>query len=304
MPRVTQPSTGSSTTRRTSPRGPAWCRPRPRGRARTGTTRSARSSGWRRRRSSPGRCRRCRPAAGGCRTQPGPGSSGGSTSARRSGPRAAPRPGTTDPATRAAANRSSLRSNRSAFIAGLRSGGRCARPFGRQCARASGGRSAAAAEGHRGLRPLLHQPAPLAGQGRQAGLGVDGHREADGLEHRQVGGGVGVGDALGELEALGIAVVRQELGPGLTGRRDVRRARRCRCRRAWTAISGGDDLVEEGPQRLDDEVDSAPVISTVRWPTALVLAHAADAGREALGEDQPAEQLGGVGVDLLDGAPS
>ena len=46
-----------------------------------------------------------------------------------------------------------------------------------------------------GLVPVLDQPAPLAGDGGQPGLGVDGDGEADGLEHRQVAGRVGVGHA-------------------------------------------------------------------------------------------------------------
>ena len=45
---------------------------------------------------------------------------------------------------------------------------------------------------------------------------------------------------------------------------------------------------------------SAPVMSTVRWPSAAMLAHAADRGRERLGEDEVAEHLGRVGVDLVD----
>ena len=47
--------------------------------------------------------------------------------------------------------------------------------------RSHGERSAAAAGG---LRPLLDEPAALAGDGGKARLGVDGDREADRLEHR------------------------------------------------------------------------------------------------------------------------
>ena len=73
-------------------------RPPPRGRGRTGTTRSARSSATRCRRWWPGRCRRCPARRGRMRTQSGPGRSGGSTSRRRSGPTWAPAPGITRPA--------------------------------------------------------------------------------------------------------------------------------------------------------------------------------------------------------------
>ena len=52
------------------------------------------------------------------------------------------------------------------------------------------------------LVEVLDEPAALAGEGGQARLGVHGHREADGLEHREVGGGVGVGDPLGQVEAV------------------------------------------------------------------------------------------------------
>ena len=64
------------------------------------------------------------------RTQPGPGSSSGSMSASRSGPTAAPRPGAREPATWAAANRSGLRSKRSAFIAALLARSRQTGPIG------------------------------------------------------------------------------------------------------------------------------------------------------------------------------
>ncbi len=55
-------------------------------------------------------------------------------------------------------------------------------------------RHQAVAEARR--RPeVLDEPAPLAGDRRQTGLGVDRDREADRLEHRQVRGRVGVGHA-------------------------------------------------------------------------------------------------------------
>ena len=55
------------------------------------------------------------------------------------------------------------------------------------------------------LRPVLDQPAPLAGQGGEAGLGVHGDREADRFEHRQVAGRVGVGHRLARGRGRGAA---------------------------------------------------------------------------------------------------
>ena len=57
---------------------------------------------------------------------------------------------------------------------------------------------------------MLDQPPPLAGQGRQASLGVDGDREADRFEQRQVAGRVGVGDGLVDAQPLGAAVVVEQ----------------------------------------------------------------------------------------------
>ena len=52
-------------------------------------------------------------------------------------------------------------------------------------------------------RPVLDVPAPLAGDGGELGLGVDGDGVAGRLEHGQVAGGVGVGHALLEVEMVG-----------------------------------------------------------------------------------------------------
>ena len=74
---------------------------------------------------------------------------------------------------------------------------------GRRGGRRSGSERRGAPPGD--LVQVLDQPAPLAGQGGQAGLGVDRHGEADGLEHGQVAGGVGVGDRLAQVEAVAAA---------------------------------------------------------------------------------------------------
>jgi hypothetical protein len=68
-------------------------RRRPRGRARTGTRRSARSSGWRRRRWWRGREPQMPARRGRISTQSAPGSSGGSMSSQLRAGRPAPRPG-------------------------------------------------------------------------------------------------------------------------------------------------------------------------------------------------------------------
>ena len=168
------------------------------------------------RRRWPGRCRRSRPGGAGSAASPGPGSVGRRRRRRsRSGPTPAPgRPGDElGPASRAAANRGSdALEDASAFTVGHPLG---AVP-GRRVARCSRGRSGAADGRARRLGPVLDVPAPLAGDGGQLGLGVDGHRDADRLEHRQVAGRVGVGDGLAQVEAAGRgAVVHHDQGPGL-----------------------------------------------------------------------------------------
>ena len=63
---------------------------------------------------------------------------------------------------------------------------------------------------------------------------------------------------------------------------------------------GGHDVIEEGPEGFDDEVESA---GNEHGPVAerTVFADSADGSREALGEDELRHHLGGVFCDLLDG---
>ncbi len=118
--------------------------------------------------------------------------------------------------------------------------------------RADERRSGAGAGAAGRLGPVLDQPAALAGDRGEAGLGVDRHGEADRLEQGQVGRRVGVRDALVEVEALGVAVVGEHLRPGLAGgRHGVHLA-------GVGAVGldrhlGGDDLVEQRAQPLDVE---------------------------------------------------
>jgi hypothetical protein len=105
MPRAPHASTGSSTTRVPSSSSPTTSCPGVNGKL---------TSGSKYRDVFPSTVARSDPqmpaSRGRTRTQPGPGSSGGSTSARRSGPTVAPRPGASAPTTRAAAKRGSERS--------------------------------------------------------------------------------------------------------------------------------------------------------------------------------------------------
>ena len=82
------------------------------------------------------------------------------------------------------------------------------------------------------FRPMLHQPAALAGDRGEAGLGVDGDREADGFEHRQVAGRVGVGDRSPPAEGLRQRSSRPGSGRGSRRWAVPARGGRCRCRRA------------------------------------------------------------------------
>ena len=158
----------------------------------------------------------------------------------------------------AAAKRASLRSKRSAFIARPSRDGPPVDGAPRWRADSSGPIGSERPRPAGRLRPLLDQPAPLAGERGQAGLGVDGHREADRLEHRQVGRwsrrrrrsppargprrrssrpGSGPGSRRSAAPSVELA------GVGAVG--------------ASTRQLGGDDLVEQRPQRLDHEVERA-----------------------------------------------
>ena len=100
---------------------------------------------------------------------------------------------------------------------------------------------------------MLHVPAPAPGDGREPGLGVHRHREADGFEHGQVAGRVGVRHRLLEREAVQVCVVGQHQGPRLA---DGRQRRQVAGQPAVTRLHDrAHDVVEERPYRLDDEVE-------------------------------------------------
>ena len=186
MPRAAQPSTGSSTTRRAVVEF-ADDLVAGHERERHDRLEVARATC----RRSVARSEPQMPARRGrTRTQPGPGSSGGSTSRSASGPTLAPPPGASRPghAWRRRTGPACART-RSAFID--RPSTRRRRvddPGRRRCRRRPqrADRAAAAGAPPGALSTVLDQPAPLAGEGGQPGLGVDRDREADGLEHRQV----------------------------------------------------------------------------------------------------------------------
>ena len=141
------------------------------------------------------------------------GSAGASRSIRRNGPTPAPRPDPKDDTTRAAAKRGSERSKRSVLIAP-------SPPWA-----AARRRARAGAGGATRPRPWPSAPraSPAAGRWRrESRLGVDGNREADGLEHGEVTGRVGIGHRLLEGEAVERGVVGQHQGPGFTDGRQRR----------------------------------------------------------------------------------
>ena len=122
---------------------------------------------------------------------------------------------------------------------------------------------------------------------------------ADRLEHRQVGRRVRVGDRLAELEALGAS--RSPPSPARVPRPWAarRRARPCTGRRRSRRGARSTTSSNRGSSGFTTR-SSAPVISSVRWPSAAVLADPPDRRGERLREDQRAHQLGGVLVELLD----
>ena len=145
---------------------------------------------------------------------------------------------------------------------------------------------------------MLDQPAPAAGQRGQLGLGVDRHREPDRLQHGQVGGAVGVGHRLAQVQAVGGRVVRQRLVAGLPG--GGRRQQAAVVGAAVGAHLGRDDVVEQGPQRRHHQVEGAgDEQRAVAHPA--VLADAADAGGEGLDHQQVAQHLARIGVDPVGG---
>ena len=93
----------------------------------------------------------------------------------------------------------------------------------------------------------------------------------------------------------------QAPGPGSRRWAARRSARRCRPSRPGSGVPiSAATMSSKSGSSGSTTKSSAPVMSTVRCPSASVLAHAADGGGERLGEDQLAEQLGGVLVDLVD----
>ena len=152
---------------------------------------------------------------------------------------------------------------------------------------AEGQRRACAAAG---LVPVLDVPAPAPGDGGQAGLGVHRHREPDALEQRQVRRRVGVGHRLPEVEALAprrsSASTRARASPvgGSCSSRPVSRPSASSPRRAHTTSSNSG-------RRGSTTKSRAPVMSTVRCPRAAMGPHPGEAGRERLGQQQVVEHL-------------
>ena len=168
-------------------------RPRPRGRARTGTTRWARSSGTTCRRWWPGRCRRCRPGGAAARTQSAPGQRGRvDVDAARSGPTRRPGAGRSAPATMAAAKRAGLRANTSAFIAAPVLGSasrwrRSERAAAERQGRADGQQRAGGAPGGLGAKCSTSQPRLRARAARRvSGLTATGKPTASSMGRSEV----------------------------------------------------------------------------------------------------------------------
>ena len=127
------------------------------------------------------------------------------------------------------------------------------------------------------LLEVLNEPAPLTGDTGQAGLRVDGNREADGLQHRKVAGRICVGHRLAQVQIVSYGVVDEGLVAGLAGR--------------WNggqlavvfsihhAQLGTDNVVEERTERLDDEVQGTgdEQCAVAQSP---VLAHPTDGRRK------------------------
>ena len=151
------------------------------------------------------------------------------------------------------------------------------------------------------LVPVLDVPPPPAGDGGQLGLGVDGHREADRLQHREVAGRVGVGHGLLEPEALGLGVVGEHQGPGLAdGRQGLEPTGEDAVLHAQL---GAHDLVEERAEGLDHEVER-PGDEDGPVPERLVGPDPGDARRERLGQQQVVEEVPPVVPEPGGGAPS
>ncbi len=146
---------------RSRPAGRPRCRPRPRGRARTGSSRWARTTATNARPPWPGRSHISRTAAATAGASRDQGSSGGSTSTRRSGPKRPPAPALHSEAMRAMAKRGTERSTWRAFISPL---DRCGASFWLTVGPKGSRRTPVA--GRPG--PVLDVPTPLAGDAQPA----------------------------------------------------------------------------------------------------------------------------------------
>ena len=227
MPRATQPSTGSRTTRSPGPGPGRSCRPPsrpcppPRGRGRRGSSPGPRST----RELRPSTVARSEPqmpdSSGADPDQSARAARGPRRRPAAAGPPPAPRPepeGRGHPgggeAGQAAFEDQGLHRRASELRA--RPAARAARaspPVAEAATPVQGPRGSAGRPPGR-LGPVLDVPAPAPGDGGQPGLGVDGHREAHRLEHGQVAGRVGVGHRLAELRARGPRRSRRAGWPG------------------------------------------------------------------------------------------
>src|SRR2546421_5610361 len=147
------------------------------------------------------------------RSQPGPGSSGSSTSPRWSIARSLVATRGSPPAARTSAYAGTERTYWIASISGPLPPD-AFEVLGRAGVR---DRQPPVAAGH---RPLLDAPAPLARDLREARVRVHRDRRGDQLHHGEVRDGVGIGEALTQVEAVPRRVLLQQRGARLArGRR-------------------------------------------------------------------------------------
>ena len=139
-----------------------------------------------------------------------------------------------------------------------------------------------------GLLPLLNVPAAASGDGGQLGLGVHCYREAHRFQHREVARRVGVGHGLLEAQSLGLGEVAEHQGPGFADGRELFEPAGELA--VLLAQPGADDVVEQGAQRLDHQIESSgdQEGAVAERP---VPAHPGDAGGKGLGQQQAVEEL-------------
>ena len=130
--------------------------------------------------------------------------------------------------------------------------------------------------------PVLDRPSPPAGDRRQLRLGVHSDREARRLEHGQVARRVRVGDGVAECQAVAHGRISiEEQRARLAGRR--RRVSISPVNLpSRSPMLGADDLVEQRPSGSTTK-SSAPVMSSVLWPSARWLRTRAIASGKARG---------------------